>query len=113
MMRSRAGFSLRSFSASSANAKISSISALVRSAMEIKLRMLPVRLFIPWENVSALPARDGDLVNSVGFPQHHIDAMAFPCFDVFADDIGSGGELPRAPVDHQSDENFFLLGEID
>src|SRR3989304_6686626 len=93
MMRPPAGLSARSFSAVSANSKISSISSLVKSAIESKFRRGIV--FLQANGAAPLPVAHGDLVDAVRLFEHNVDPPARPGADILTDDIGPNRQVPR------------------
>src|SRR3989304_6987765 len=93
MMRPPAGLSARSFSAASANSKLSSISLLVRSAIESKFRRNIV--FLRANRAAPLPVAHGDLVDAVRLFEHDVDPPARPGVDILAYDIGPNRQVPR------------------
>src|SRR5215470_26666 len=87
-----ADLSARSLSAPSARSKISSISSLVRSAIDSRFRIL--------NGSPRLPTSNADLIDAVAFFQHDVNSFPFAGVAIFADDIGSNGQLARTAI-HQ------------
>src|SRR3972149_8723444 len=107
MRRPPAGLSARSLSAASANSKISSISSLVKSAIESKFRRDIV--FLQVNGAAPLPVAHGDLVDAVRLFEHNVDPPARPGVDILTDDIGPNRQVPRPPVHPPRNQKPFPL----
>src|SRR3990172_12740491 len=107
MMRPPAVLSASSFSAVSANSKISAISSLVKSAIESKFRRGIV--FLQANGAAPLPVAHGDLVDAVRLFEHNVDPPARPGVDILTDDIGPNRQLPPAAIPHRPNPKPFFL----
>src|SRR5215470_15083868 len=96
MIWSAADLSVRNLSASFARSKISSISSLVRSAMDSKFRILDGSPSL--NGAPRLPTSDADLIDAVTFFQHDVNSFALTGVTIFAYDIGSNWQLARTAV---------------
>src|SRR3989304_9625261 len=109
MMRAPAGLSARNLSAASANSKISSISPLVRSAIDIKF--LPDMFSIRSYRAATLPVGHRDLVDAVRFFEQHVDPAPLARVDILPDDVGANGQLPGAAIHQRRNQDPFRLSQ--
>src|SRR5262245_52352118 len=98
-----AGRSARNLGAPSASEKISSISSLVKSAIEITLR-----ISIP---MPSLPVGHRHLIDAVGLLQPYVHSLTVARIDILANDIGADGQLARAAIDQYGHEYSLRLTE--